>query len=91
MRDTISDTRRDLTGHVARFRAEGSEAEPVVFGDHRRAEAVLVPFETYEFLVDVAEEVATAHRIEQRLTDDNGARTSLREVAAQLGVDLDAL
>lgn len=91
MTDTISDTRRDLTGHVARFRTEGPEAEPVIFGDHRRPEAVLVPFETYEFLVDVAEDVATARRLAQRIARDSGARTSLREVAAQLGVDLDAL
>ncbi len=91
MPDTISDARANLTSHVARFRAEGLEAEPVVFGDHRQPEAVLLPYETFQLLIDVAEDVAILQRVQERLAADSGARTSLEDVAAELGIDLSQL
>ncbi len=91
MTHTISDTRRDLTGHVARFRREGLNAEPVVFGDHRQPEAVLLPHETFQLLLDVAEDIAIAERLTQRLAADDGNRTTLAEAAATFGIDLDQL
>ena len=91
MPDTISDARANLTSHVARFRAEGLEAEPVVFGDHRQPEAVLLPYETFQLLIDVAEDVAILQRVRERLAADSGERTSLEDVAAELGIDLSEL
>lgn len=91
MPKTISDVRADLTSHVARFRAEGIDAEPVVFGDHRRPEAVLLPFELFELLLDVAEDIATPERIRERDVRDSGHRVTLVDVAAELDIDLDAL
>jgi len=91
MPETISDVRADLTSHVARFRAEGIDAEPVVFGDHRQPEAVLLPFETFELLLDVAEDIAVAARIRERDARDSTHRITLADVAAELDVDLDAL
>lgn len=87
--DTISDARANLTSHVARFRAEGLDAEPVVFGDHRQPEAVLLPYATFELLLDVAEDIAIAERVRERLAVDSGARRTLAEVAADLGVGFD--
>lgn len=89
MPDTISDARANLISHVARFRAEGLDAEPVVFGDHRHPEAVLLPYVTFELLLDVAEDIAIAERVRERLAADTGARRSLAEVAADLDVDAD--
>ncbi len=91
MVDTISDARTHLTKHVARFRVEGLEATPVVFGDHRRPEAALLPYETFQLLLDLAEDVAIAQRVRERTAADTGNRTSLGEVAAELGIDLDDL
>jgi PHD/YefM family antitoxin component YafN of YafNO toxin-antitoxin module len=91
MPETISSARDQLTTHVARFRAEGIDAEPVVFGDHRQAEAVLLPYATFELLLDVAEDIAIAERIRERLAADEGNRTSLAEVATELGIDLESL
>jgi hypothetical protein len=91
MPETISDTRKHLTGHVARFREEGLEAEPVIFGDRRQPEAALLPYETFQLLLDVAEDIAIAERIRQRLAADSGARTTLGDLAGELGVDLDEL
>lgn len=73
---------------MARFRSEGVAADPVVFGDHRRPEAVLLPYETFTLLLDIAEDIAIAERIRRRLADDNGNRTSLADVAEELGIDL---
>ena len=91
MTETISDARRNLTGHVARFRREGLDAEPVVFGDHRRPEAVLLPHAMFELLLDLAEDIVLAERIRERRASDSGQRTTLAEAAAALGVDLDEL
>ena len=91
MIETISGARRELTKHVARFRRDGLDAEPVVFGNHRRAEAVVVPYETFQLLLDVAEDIAIAERIRERDDADTGSRTSLAQVADELGIDLDEL
>lgn len=91
MVETISDARKHLTGHVARFRAEGLDAEPVVFGDHRQPEAALIPYELLQLLLDIAEDIAIAERVRAREASDTGNRTSLADVAAELGVDLDEL
>jgi antitoxin StbD len=89
MPETISETRQLLTSHVARFREEGLDAEPVVFGDHRQPEAALIPYETFRLLLDVAEDVAIAQRLRERLAEDDGQRVGLVDLAAELGVDLD--
>ncbi len=89
MPETISDARANLTTYVARFRQEGLDADPIVFGDHRQAEAVLLPYETFSLLLDLAEDVAIAARIRERLEGDGGNRTSLSAAAAELGIDLD--
>lgn len=91
MPDTISSTRANLTGHVKRFREKGLDAEPVVFGDNRRPEAALLPFETFELLMEIAEDIAIAQRIRARTEQDTGNRTSLGEVAEELDVDLESL
>ena len=89
MPETISHTRQHLTGHVARFRKERLEAEPVIFGDRRQPEAALLPYETFELLLDLAEDVAIAERIRARAEADPGNRTSLGELANEVGVDVD--
>lgn len=91
MPETISDTRQHLTSHVARFREQGIEAEPVVFGDHRQPEAALLPYETFRLLLDVAEDIAIAQRVRERDATDDGHRTTLAEAAAEFGIDLEAL
>lgn len=91
MVETISDARKHLTGHVARFRDQGLDAEPVIFGDHRQPEAALLPYDTFQMLLDIAEDVVIAERIRERLEADTGNRTSLSEVAAEFGIDLDEL
>lgn len=85
---TVSDTRKNLTSHVARFRAEGVDAAPVVFGDRRRPEAVLLPFDTFELLLEVAEDIVLAQRVRERAAADDGSRVTLAEAADRFGLDL---
>ncbi len=56
---TISTTeaRTSLSQTIARFRAEGAYANPVVFGDHRKPEGVVLPFELYVQLEDQIDQV----------------------------------
>lgn len=91
MPETVSDTRDRLTGHVARFREEGVEAEPVIFGDRRKPQAALLPYETFQLLLDVAEDVVVAERIRRRDAADSGSRTTLSGLADEFDVDLDEL
>ena len=91
MPETVSDTRARLTGHVARFREEGIEAEPVIFGERRKPQAALLPYETFRLLLEVAEDVVIAERIRRRDAADLGNRTTLSELAAEFDVDLDEL
>jgi PHD/YefM family antitoxin component YafN of YafNO toxin-antitoxin module len=76
---------------VARFRAEGVDAAPVVFGDRRHPDAVLLPYETFVLLMDVAEDIVIGERIRERASSDSGRRTSLNDVASVFGIDLDNL
>lgn len=89
--ETVSNTRQHLTGHVARFRSAGVDAEPVVFGDRRRPEAVLLPYETFQLLLDIAEDITLAERVRERDAADTGNRTSLAEAADEFGIDLESL
>jgi PHD/YefM family antitoxin component YafN of YafNO toxin-antitoxin module len=43
----VSEARAELSRALARFRREGAAAEPVIFGSHRKPEAVVLPFEAY--------------------------------------------
>lgn len=91
MPETISETRTKLPAHVRRFRDQGLNAEPVIFGDRRHPDAALLPYETFEMLLDVAEDIAIAQRIRERDATDTDNRTTLAEAAAEFAIDLEAL
>ena len=89
--ETISDARDNLTVHVARFRQEGVEAEPVILGNRREPEAVLLPYQSFVMLMDIAEDIAIGERIREREATDSGERISLTALADELGIDLEQL
>jgi len=91
MPETISEARMRLPAHVRRFRDQGLDAEPVIFGDRRHPDAALLPYETFRMLLDVAEDIAIAQRIRERDATDNGNRTTLAEAASEFDIDLEAL
>ena len=50
--------RAELTTRVAEYKALGAEARPIVFGSHRKPQAVILPYGLFSELLDVAEGVA---------------------------------
>lgn len=82
---TSREARKTLGATLAGFRDEGITAEPVVFGAQRTPEAVMIPFETFQALVPLMENLTIAKRIRPRI-EAGGARP-LSELADDLGLD----
>jgi PHD/YefM family antitoxin component YafN of YafNO toxin-antitoxin module len=92
----LSEVRARLSGILARFRREGAAAEPVAFGSHRKPEAILIPYETYERYETLARQRA---RLEDALSAAQSVQVELpgafspdhdREVAAYVDGDISA-
>ncbi len=77
--------RTELPRALARFRAEGESAEPVVFGSHRRPEAVVIPFELYSQLLPAIEEIEIARIVRER--SQAGEPRPLADLAESIGLD----
>ncbi|MFM8893866.1 MAG: hypothetical protein ACKOE2_00485 [Actinomycetales bacterium] len=76
---------RDLLPQVAaRFRREGVGATPVVFGNHRRPEGVMLPFPLFEQLLPAIEEIQLAELIRTRLAAST-VTGSFDALAVELG------
>lgn len=88
---STTEARETLTATVRRFREKGATAEPVVFGSHRKPEAVVMPYEQYTALRDLVEEAGVALMLRDRDRQDSGVRRTLDEVADRFGIDLDEL
>ncbi len=54
------EARTEIPKALRRFRSEGVLAEPVIFGSHRRPEAVVLPFELYTALLPAIEQIKLA-------------------------------
>lgn len=70
------EARAKLPSMLARFRASGAQADPVVIGAHRRPEAVVLSYERYLALLTGRE------RISAILADRRAAADSMDEDAA---------
>lgn len=81
--------RTELPKVLDRFRHEGLASQPVVFGAHRKPEAVVIPFELYASLLPLIEDLEIAQIVRERTAA--GPATPLAETAAKLGIDLGAL
>ena len=65
---SVSQAREEFSQVVARFRAEGLTARPVVFGSHRKPEAVTIPYELFDALLPAIEDILLAETVRERLT-----------------------
>jgi len=77
--------RDELPKVLRRFRAEGAAAEPLIFGAHRRPEAVVIPFNLYSQLLPAIEEIEIAQIVRAR--SQAGPATPLSELAVSIGLD----
>lgn len=78
------EARTEIPKALRRFRTDGAAADPVVFGSHRRPEAVVIPFELYTSLLPAIEELEIAQIVRDR--KDEQPRP-LSEFAAELGLN----
>ena len=85
-----AETRSRLSQIVANFRDRGAAAGVVVFGSHRKSEAVIVPIEIFDALSEqIGQLVADARLVERLGAPDDGVRLTTDQVAANLGIELD--
>jgi hypothetical protein len=84
-----SEARKGLSTITRTFRDQGAKAGIVVFGNHRRPEAAVIPYELVELLDPIIEDLVIAARVQERLANDDGTRYTLDELAEEFGVDLD--
>lgn len=85
--ETVSEARDELTKTLARFRSDGFLADPVVFGSHRRAEAVTLPYALFELLLPAIEDVYNAEMVRARTQNREAKRYSEEDLFALVGVD----
>ncbi len=67
----VSEAREQISKALARFRKLGKRAEPVIFGAHRKPEAVLLPYEMYEAYERLAQQVARQAAADSALGSTN--------------------
>ena len=56
--------RAELTTRVSEFKELGPDARAIMFGSHRKAQAVIVPIDMFNQLLDMAEGVFTTPKSE---------------------------
>lgn len=72
---STTEARTALSQTLERFRALGASAEPLVFGDHRRPEGVVLPYEVF---------VQLENQIDQlRLEAARGVMSRMERVIAE--------
>jgi hypothetical protein len=63
---------------------DAGETQPVYFGSHRRAQAVIVPIGIWEQLLEQAEDDLELAVARDRLSDDSGERLTYDTVSATI-------
>ncbi len=82
-----TEARTQLPAAASRFRREGLTAEPIVFGNHRKPEGVMLPFALFEKLLPAIEEVLLAETVRARIADPT-PNESFDELVQDLGFSL---
>ena len=70
---------RDTLHKIAQ-RFDAGDGEPVYFGSHRRAQAVIVPVGVWERLLEQVEDELDSELARERLARDGGRRLSRAEI-----------
>lgn len=74
---TSREAREELGATLARFQVEGAMAEPVIFGAHRKPQAAVIPFELYERLESILEDLELAETLASRMSQPSSDSDSL--------------
>lgn len=82
-----AEARDRLSSYLRIFRERGGQADPVVFGSHRKPEGVILSYERYEWLTEVLDELVASEEVREALAEDTGRRVELADVAREAGFD----
>jgi PHD/YefM family antitoxin component YafN of YafNO toxin-antitoxin module len=85
---TTSETRQDLTKILADFRVKGKKAVPIIFGSHRKPEAVLVPAGIWKKILNEIDDLQLALTVQDRLSSPQNFEEVTFE---QLRSEIDAM
>jgi hypothetical protein len=66
--------RAELTTRVAEYKELGDEARAIVFGSHRKPQAVIVPIDMFNQLLDMAEGVISTPKVAPTKQKVRGAK-----------------
>jgi antitoxin StbD len=82
-----AEARDQLSSYLKLFRKKGGQAEPVVFGSHRKPEGVILSYERYERQVEILDELVASEEVREALAADTGGRIEIAELARETGFD----
>ena len=80
------EAREALSAALRRFRNEGIHAEPLIFGVHRKPEAAVIPYELYQLIEDIVDDLAIMEEIRPRL-DRKAEDIGMNELLDKAGID----
>jgi len=64
-----SEARSGLSAIISRFREEGSDAVPVLFGSHRKPEGVIIPISMWQEILEQIEDIELEKLVRDRVSD----------------------
>ena len=76
---------------MRRFREEGITADPVIFGSHRKPEAVTIPYEMFQALLPAIEDILLAETVRERLAQPEIAWDDALTALGLTQADVDAV
>lgn len=79
-----NEARAKLNRIAAEFDHDGAAAEPVVFGSHRRAQGVIVPWALWQRLAPAIEDALDVEQARERLAGAGGERLTHEQLLAEL-------
>jgi antitoxin StbD len=81
------EARDHLSSYLKLFRERGEQADPVVFGSHRKPEGVILSYERYEWQTEILDELVASEEVREALAEDTGKRVELADVSREAGFD----
>ena len=82
-----AEARDHLSSYLKLFRERGGQADPVVFGSHRKPEGVILSYERYEWQMEILDELVASEEVREALAQDTGKRVELADVSREAGFD----
>ncbi len=82
-----AEARDRLSSYLKLFRERGGQADPVVFGSHRKPEGVILSYERYEWQTEILDELVASEEVREALAQDTGKRVELADVSREAGFD----